>query len=62
MAQSSPIPELIELLPGGINGLGESTPSKYFLNILADFKKGNLSDDNLKRMVDLAKNVIPAYK
>jgi hypothetical protein len=40
MAQSSPIPELIELLPGGINGLGESTPSKYFLNILADFKKG----------------------
>jgi F-type H+-transporting ATPase subunit alpha len=30
--------------------------------VLADFKKGNLSDENLKRMVDLAKNVIPAYK
>jgi len=31
-------------------------------DVLADFKKGNLSDDNLKRMVDLAKNVAPAYK
>ena len=31
-------------------------------DVLTDFKKGNLSDDNLKRMVDLAKNVIPAYK
>jgi hypothetical protein len=38
MAQSSPIPELISLLPGGINGLGEFTPSNYFLDILADFK------------------------
>jgi len=31
-------------------------------DVLADFKKGNLSDDNLKRMTELAKNVIPAYK
>jgi F-type H+-transporting ATPase subunit alpha len=31
-------------------------------DVLADFKKGNLSDDNLKKMVDLAKNIIPAYK
>ncbi|MEO6314213.1 MAG: F0F1 ATP synthase subunit alpha [Chitinophagaceae bacterium] len=31
-------------------------------DVLADFKKGNLGDDNIKRMVDLAKNVIPAYK
>ena len=31
-------------------------------DVLADFKKGNLSDDNIKRMVDLAKNIIPAYK
>ena len=30
--------ELISLLPGGVNGLGETTPSKYFINILADFK------------------------
>ncbi len=31
-------------------------------DVLADFKKGNLTDDNIKRMVDLAKNIIPAYK
>ena len=40
IAQSSPIPDLIRLLPGGINGLGETIPSKYFLDILADFKSG----------------------
>jgi hypothetical protein len=38
LAESSPIPDLIRLLPGGVNGLGETTPSKYFLNVLADFK------------------------
>jgi hypothetical protein len=26
------------LLSDGIHGLGESVPSKYFINILADFK------------------------
>ena len=31
-------------------------------DVLGDFKKGNLSDENLKRMADLAKNIIPAYK
>jgi F-type H+-transporting ATPase subunit alpha len=31
-------------------------------DVLADFKKGNLGDDNLKRMVDLAKSLTPAYK
>jgi len=31
-------------------------------DVLADFKKGNLSDENLKRMADLARNIIPAYK
>ena len=30
--------ELMKLLPGGINGLGENPPSKYFLNILSDYK------------------------
>ncbi len=40
MAESSPIPDLIRLLPGGVNGLGENIPSKYFLSILADFKPG----------------------
>jgi hypothetical protein len=32
------IPELRRLFPGGVNGLGESVPNKYFINILADFK------------------------
>jgi len=40
LAESAPIPELIRLLPGGFNGLGETIPSKYFLSILADFKPG----------------------
>jgi hypothetical protein len=33
-------PAGVGLLPGGENGLGEDDPSKYFLNILADFKRG----------------------
>jgi hypothetical protein len=46
-AQSTPRNELaamfppgVGLLPGGVNGLGEDDPQKYFLNILADFKPG----------------------
>lgn len=39
-AESSPIPELLRLLPGGGNGLGEDTPNKYFISVLADFKAG----------------------
>ncbi|HEX4279073.1 MAG TPA: hypothetical protein VHZ74_27145 [Bryobacteraceae bacterium] len=46
-AESTPRNELavmfppgIGLLPGGVNGLGEDDPQKYFLNILADFKPG----------------------
>lgn len=31
-------------------------------DVLADFKKGNLSDENIKRMVDLAKTLTPQYK
>ncbi len=31
-------------------------------NVLAEFKKGNLPDDGLKQMVDLAKGLIPQYK
>jgi len=37
-AEGAPVAELMKLLPGGANGLGEDVPSKYFLNILADFK------------------------
>src|SRR6266545_3891279 len=36
-AEPSPFPELARLLPNGENGLGEDVPSKYFVNILADF-------------------------
>ncbi len=31
-------------------------------NILAEFKKGNLPEDGLKQMVDLANSIIPQYK
>lgn len=37
MAEASPFPELMRLLPGGQNGVGENVPSKYFIDILADF-------------------------
>jgi F-type H+-transporting ATPase subunit alpha len=30
--------------------------------ILAEFKKGNLPEDGLKKMVDLANGLIPQYK
>ena len=30
--------------------------------VLAEFKKGNLPDDGLKKMVDLANGLIPQYK
>jgi len=39
-AEPAPIPELIKMLPGGQNGLGEDIPSKYFINILADYSRG----------------------
>jgi len=34
------IPELIKLVPGGQNGLGEDIPSKYFINLLFDYPRG----------------------
>ena len=37
-AEAAPFEELAKLLPGGVNGLGEDAPSRYFLNMLADFK------------------------
>ncbi len=30
--------------------------------ILTEFKKGNLPEDGIKKMVDLAKGLMPAYK
>src|SRR5690242_1328064 len=31
-AEGAPIPDLLKMVPGGQNGLGEDVPSKYFLN------------------------------
>ena len=39
-AEPAPSPELIKLVPGGQNGLGEDVPSKYFINLLADYPRG----------------------
>ena len=39
-AEAASIPELMKLLPGGENGLGEDIPSKYFINIFADYERG----------------------
>ena len=40
-AEAAPIPDLIKMLPGGQNGLGEDIPSKYFINLLADYPRGH---------------------
>jgi hypothetical protein len=38
-AEGAPFKELIKYVPdNGVNGLGESDPSLYFFNVLADFK------------------------
>lgn len=39
-AEGAPIPELLKMVPGGQNGLGEDIPSKYFLDVLSDFAPG----------------------
>ena len=31
-------------------------------NVMAEFKKGNLPQDGVKQMVDLAKSLMPQYK
>jgi F-type H+/Na+-transporting ATPase subunit alpha len=33
-----------------------------FPDILGEFKKGNLPEDGLKKMAELAKGIIPQYK
>ncbi|MBC7868224.1 MAG: F0F1 ATP synthase subunit alpha, partial [Gloeobacteraceae cyanobacterium ES-bin-316] len=33
-----------------------------FPQVLAEFKKGNLPEDGLKKMVDMANGLIPQYK
>src|SRR5262245_27541346 len=40
-AESAPVAEIQQfLLPGGINGLGEDLPPKYFFNFFADYPAG----------------------
>ena len=40
-AESAPVAEVQQfLLPGGINGLGEDIPTKYFFNFFADYPAG----------------------
>jgi hypothetical protein len=40
-AESAPVAEIQQfLLPGGINGLGEDLPSKYFFNVYGDYPLG----------------------
>src|SRR5438270_11667928 len=40
-AESAPLAEIQQfLLPGGINGLGEDLPPKYFFNFFADYPAG----------------------
>ena len=61
----------------GTNGLLKDVPVKrvkefeeHFLmemenklpEVMAEFKKGNLPEDGLKKMVELAKSIIPQYK
>jgi F-type H+-transporting ATPase subunit alpha len=31
-------------------------------DVMAEFKKGNLPDDGIKKMTELAKGIIPQYK
>src|SRR5204863_9574071 len=39
--ESAPVAEIQQfLLPGGINGLGEDLPTKYFFNFFADYPAG----------------------
>jgi hypothetical protein len=37
-AEPAPREELLRILPDGVNLLGEDPPSRYFLNLLSDFK------------------------
>jgi hypothetical protein len=39
-ADGAPFEELLKFTIGGVNGLGEDDPSRYFFNALADFKPG----------------------
>jgi hypothetical protein len=37
-AEAAPLQELVKYVPGGVNGLEEDDPSKYFFNVFSDLK------------------------
>src|SRR5689334_5471812 len=72
-----PVDKQVAIIYLGTNGLIKDVPVKkvkdfedHFLmemdnklpDVLQQFKVGNLSDDGIKRMVDLANTIIPQYK
>jgi F-type H+-transporting ATPase subunit alpha len=72
-----PVEKQVAIIYLGTNGLIREVPvrkvkefEEHFLmemenklpDVMAEFKKGNLPDDGLKKMVELAKSIIPQYK
>ncbi len=75
--QPVPVEKQVAIIYLGTQGLMREVPVKsvkdfeeHFLmemenklpDVLAEFKKGNLPEDGLKKMVDLAKSIMPQYK
>ena len=75
--QPQPVEKQVAIIYLGTQGLLSGVPVKHvkefeehFLtemetshpDILAEFKKGNLAEDGLKKMVDVAKSLMAAYK
>jgi F-type H+-transporting ATPase subunit alpha len=72
-----PVEKQVAIIYLGTQGLLRSVPVKrvrefeeHFLlemenklpDVMAEFKKGNLPDDGMKKMIDLANGLIPQYK
>jgi F-type H+-transporting ATPase subunit alpha len=72
-----PVEKQVAIIYLGTQGLLSNVPvrrvkefEEHFLmemenklpDVMAEFKKGNLPDDAIKRMVDLANGIIPQYK
>ena len=75
--QPFPVEKQVAIIYLGTQGLLREVPVRkvkefedHFLmemenkypDVMAEFKKGNLPDDGLKKMTDLAKGLIPSYK
>jgi F-type H+-transporting ATPase subunit alpha len=72
-----PVEKQVAIIYLGTNGLIKDVPVKrvkefeeHFLmemenklpEVMAEFKKGNLPEDGIKKMVELANSLIPQYK